>query len=76
MQENGAYAVNYLLRNADFRFFSFGHIDNVDAVDKDVFQAAPEVRCGGQVGQVLLYDTPNVQLQEMKETHSVYGIIK
>lgn len=70
MQENDA----YLLRNADFGFFSFGFIDNVDAVDEDVFQAAPEVRCRWQVGQVLLDDTPNVQLQEMKRTHSVTAI--
>lgn len=62
MQENGPDVGDYLLRNADFGFFSLGLIDDVDTVDEDVFQAAPEVRCSGQVGQVLLYDTPNVQL--------------
>lgn len=64
MQENYADVGVYLLRNADFRVFSLGLIDDVDVVDEDVFQTAPEVRCGGQVGQVLLYDTPDVQLQE------------
>lgn len=62
MQENDTDVVDYLLRNANFGFFSLGLIDNVDTVDEDVFQAAPEVGCGGQVGQVLLYDTPDVQL--------------
>lgn len=59
-RKNYADVVDYLLRNADFRFFSLCHIDDVDTVDENIFQAAPEVRCCRQVGQVLLYDTPNV----------------
>lgn len=64
MQENDAGVVVYLQRYADFRVFSLGLIDDVNAVNEDVFQTAPEVWCGGQVGQVLLYDTPDIQLQE------------
>lgn len=55
----------YLERNSDFRVFSLCLVDDVDAVDEDVFQAAAEIRRGGQVRQILLDDTSNVQLREM-----------
>lgn len=47
----------YLSRDADVRFFSLSLVDDVDAIDEDVLQAAPEIWCGGQVRQILLYDT-------------------
>lgn len=50
----------YLARNSDFRVFSLRLVDDVDAVDEDVFQAAAEIRRGGQVRQILLDDTSNV----------------
>lgn len=50
----------YLSRDADFRFFSLGHVDDVNAIDEDVFQAAQEIGCSGQMRQVLLYDTSDI----------------
>lgn len=47
----------YLSWDTDVRFFSLSLVDDVDAIDEDVFQAAPEIWCGGQVRQILLYDT-------------------
>ena len=50
----------HLSWDADFRLFSLSHVDDVDVIDKDVFKAAPEIWCGGQVRQILLYDTSNI----------------
>lgn len=47
----------YLARDADVRLFSLCLVNDVDAIDEDVLQAAPEIWCGGQVRQILLYDT-------------------
>ncbi len=47
----------YLSRDADVRFFSLCLVDDVDTIDEDVLQAAPEIWCGRQVRQILLYDT-------------------
>lgn len=43
--------------NTDVRFFSLSLVDDVDAIHEDVFQAALEIWCGGQVRQILLDDT-------------------
>lgn len=47
---------------ADFRLFSLGLINDVDAVDEDIFQAASEVWCGREVGQVWLYYSTYIHL--------------
>lgn len=58
---------SHLSRDADFRLLSLSHVDDVDAIEKDVFKAAPEIRCGRQVRQILLYDTSDIQLGERDE---------
>lgn len=50
----------YLSWNADFRFFSLGLVDDVDVIDEDVLQAAPEIWCSGQVRQIFLYDSTDI----------------
>lgn len=54
----------YLPGDADVFFFSLGFVNDVDAVKEGVFQAAAEVWRCGQVRQVLLDDSANVQLRE------------
>lgn len=44
----------------DFRVFSLGLVDDVDSIDEDVLQAAPEIWGRGQVGQILLYDASDI----------------
>lgn len=47
----------------DVRFFSLGLINDVDVIDEDVLQAAPEIRRGREVRQVFLYYAPYIQLR-------------
>lgn len=56
--------IPYLSWDTDVRFFSLSLINDVDAVDKDVLEAAPEILCGGQVRQVWLYNPSYIQLGE------------
>lgn len=44
----------------DVRFFSLSLVNDVDAIDEDIFQATPEIWCGGQVRQIFLNDTPYI----------------
>lgn len=48
--------IPYLSWDTDVRFFSLSLINDVDAIDEDVLEAAPEIWCGGQARQVWLYD--------------------
>lgn len=47
----------YLSWDSDVRFISLSLVNDVDAIDEDVLQAAPEIWCTGQVMHILLYDT-------------------
>lgn len=48
--------ISYLSWDTDVRFFSLSLINDVDPIDEDVLEAAPEIWRGGQAGQVWLYD--------------------
>ena len=46
--------------DTNVRIFSLSLINDVDTIDVDIFQAAPEIWCGRQVRQILLYDTSHI----------------
>ena len=54
----------YLSRNTDVRFFSLGLVNDIDAVNEDIFQTASEIWCGREVRQVLLYYSTYIHLSD------------
>lgn len=46
----------------DVGIFSLGLVDDIDAIDEDVFHTAREIWCGREVRHVLLYYSSNIDL--------------
>lgn len=43
---------------------SLSLVNDIDAIDEDVLQTAPEIWDGGQVRQILLDDSAHIQLED------------
>lgn len=60
-----------LARYTDLRFFSLGLVNDVNAIDEDIFQAPPKILCCRQVRQILLYYSSYIHLRGIEQESAV-----